>query len=170
MEMKLLGCGMKGLAILMSNSCSNDKKNPWLKASWSLKQPLGNWKGCVVGKHPEHKFNWGKANQDTCILGMIHSDISDLMPVTSMNWSRYLLTFIDDFSRYTWVFFLKNKSEVCEKFSELKALIENASGININILRYDNGGEYVSNYFLYIFSQVVFRSSIQFPTLPDKTE
>ena len=79
------------------------------------------------------------------MLGLIHSDISGPMPVTSMNGSRYLLTFIDDFSRYTWVFFLKKKSEVCEKISELKALIENACGIKIKILRYDNGGEYVSN-------------------------
>ena len=69
---------------------------------------------------------------------MIHSDISGLMPITSMNGSRYLLNFIDDFSRYTWVLFLKKKSEVCEKFSELKALIENASGLKIKILRYDN--------------------------------
>ena len=75
------------------------------------------------------------------------------MPVTSMNGSRYLLTFIDDFSRYTWVFFLKKKSEVCEKFTKLKALIENASGIKINILRSDNGGEYVSNELLHICSQ-----------------
>ena len=38
-------------------------------------------------------------------------------------------------------------------FFELKALIENSSGIKINILRSDNGGEYVSNEFLHIFSQ-----------------
>ena len=61
---------------------------------------------------------------------------------------------IDDFSRYTWVFFLKRKLEVCEIFSELKALIENASRLKIKILRSDNGGEYVSNEFLYIFSQI----------------
>ena len=49
--------------------------------------------------------------------------------------------------------FIKKKSEVLGKFTALKALIENASGQNIKILRYDNGGEYVSNYFLHIFSQ-----------------
>ena len=54
-------------------------------------------KGCVIGKHPEHKLNRGKENRATCILGLIHSDISGLMPVTSMNGSRYLLTFIDVF-------------------------------------------------------------------------
>ena len=118
-----------------------------------IKVTTGIGKGCVIGKHPKHKFDRGKANRATSILGMIHSDISGPMPITSMNGSGYLLTFIDYFSRYTWVFFLKTKSEVCEKFSELKALIENASGIKIKILRYNNGGEYVSNDLLYIFSQ-----------------
>ena len=42
-------------------------------------------------------------------------------------------------------FFIKKKSEVLEKLTELKALIENASGKNIKILRSDNGEEYVSN-------------------------
>ena len=75
------------------------------------------------------------------------------MPITSMNGSSYVLNFIDDFSEYTWVFFIKKKSEVCEKFIELKALFENASGKKIKILRYDNGEEYASNEFLHICSQ-----------------
>ena len=123
-----------------------------------IKETTGNCKGCVIGKHPEHKFDRGKENQATCILGLIHYNTIDFMPITSINGSRYLLNFIDDFSRYTWVFFLKKKSEVCEKISELKALIKNASRLKIKILRFDNGRAYVSNEFLHIFSQ----SGIQF--------
>ena len=81
-----------------------------------IKKTTGIYKACVIGKHSEHKFDRGKENRATWILGLIHSDISGLMLVTYMNGSRYLLTFIDDFSRYTWVFFLKKKSEVCENF------------------------------------------------------
>ena len=62
-----------------------------------IKATTGICKGYVIGKHPEHKFDRGKANRATCILGLIHSDISGLMLVTSMNGSRYLLTFIDFF-------------------------------------------------------------------------
>ena len=82
-----------------------------------IKATTGICKGCVVGKHPEHKFDRGKASRASCILGLIHSDISGPIPITSMNGLRYILTFIDDFSRYTWVFFLRKKSEVCEKFT-----------------------------------------------------
>ena len=131
-----------------------------------IKETTGICKGCVNGKHPEHKFDRGKANQTTRILALIHSDISGPMHIKSMNVSRYLLTFIDDFSRYTWVFFLKKKSEVCEKISELKALIENASGLKIKILRYDNGGEYFNNYFLYICSQIGIQVQHSIPYTP----
>ena len=91
-----------------------------------IKSTTGICKGCVVGKHPEHKSDQGKASRATCILGMIHSDINGPMHITSMNGSRYILTFIDNFSRYTWVFFIKKKSKFCEKFTKLKALIKNA--------------------------------------------
>ena len=50
-------------------------------------------------------------------------------------------------------FFIKKKLEVLEKFTELKALNENASRKNIKILRSDNGGEYISNELLHICSQ-----------------
>ena len=81
-----------------------------------IKATTGICKGCVVGKHLEHKYDRGKANRATCILGMIHSDISGLIPITSMNGSRYLLNFIDDFSRYPWVFFLKKSLKYVKIF------------------------------------------------------
>ena len=88
------------------------------------------------------------------------------MPTTSMNRSRYFLTLIDDFSRYTWAFFIKMKLEVLEKLTNLKALIENASSKKINILRYDNGWEYVSNEFLYTSSQSVIQFQHSIPYTP----
>ena len=101
-----------------------------------------------MGKHPEHKFDRGKTSRASSILWMIHSDIIGPIPTTSMIRYRYVLTFIDDCSRYTWVFFIKKKSEVLEKFIELKALVENASERKIKYFRYDNGGEYISSEFL----------------------
>ena len=56
-----------------------------------------------------------------------------------------ILTFIDDFSGYTWVFVLNKKSEFLERFTEFKALVENAFGRKIKYLRYDNGWEYISS-------------------------
>ena len=70
------------------------------------------------------------------------------MQAPSLGGSQYFLTFIDDFTRKTWVYFLKNKSEVFEKFQNFKALVENQSGLHIKVLRTDRGGEYISKEFL----------------------
>ena len=61
--------------------------------------------------------------------------------------SRYVLTFICDFSRYCCVYFLKLKSEVFETLKVWKALVENACGNNIKVIRTKNGKEYVNNNF-----------------------
>jgi hypothetical protein len=55
---------------------------------------------------------------------------------------------IDDYSRKTWVYFLKSKDEVFGKFKQFKALIENLSERKIKILRSDNGREYTSKEFI----------------------
>jgi hypothetical protein len=61
------------------------------------------------------------------------------MPSTSLSGHVYYVSFIDDYSRKTWVYFLKSKDEVLRKFKEFKALVENLSERKIKILRLDNG-------------------------------
>ena len=53
---------------------------------------------------------------------------------------KYFLTFIDDYSRRTWLYFLKLKSEVFNMFLAYKALVEKQSGHQILKLRFDDGG------------------------------
>ena len=60
-------------------------------------------------------------------LELIHIDVCGPMPPTYLSGYEYYVTFIDDYSRNTWIYFLKNKSGVFEKFKEFKALIENHS-------------------------------------------
>ena len=54
---------------------------------------------------------------------------------------------IDDCSRKTWIYFLKEKSEAFKFFTEFKAMVENESGYRIQKIRLDNGGEFTSNEF-----------------------
>ena len=60
----------------------------------------------------------------------------------------YVLTFIDDFSRYCWVYFLKHKSKVFDLFKGFKVLVEDQYGRKLKVLRFDNGGEYVKSEFI----------------------
>lgn len=59
----------------------------------------------------------------------------------------YCVLFIYDFSRNTWIYFLKKKSEVFDRFKEFKALVENQIEKKIKVLRTDNGGEFYSKEF-----------------------
>ena len=66
----------------------------------------------------------------------------------SMSQDKYAFTFIDDFSRYCLVYFLKHKFEVFGLFKVFKALVENQFGRKLKVLRSDNGGEYVKYEFI----------------------
>ena len=89
----------------------------------------------------------GKAHRAVSTLDLIHSDVAGPMPTKSINGCRYFLTFIDDYSRYCWIYFMKLKSEVFETFKSFKAMVENSSNKNIKSIRFDGGGEYVKRDF-----------------------
>ena len=57
--------------------------------------------------------------------------------------ASYFLTFIDDRSRYTWVYFIRRKGDVFEYFKEFRTMIEKQTEKCIKILRSNNGGQYV---------------------------
>ena len=91
----------------------------------SINFSKGTCKRCIVGKHAEHTYEKGKEIRDVQVLELINLYLIGPLPTPSYGSSRYVLTFIDDFSRYCWVYFLKQKSEVYEIFEKL---IENLSG------------------------------------------
>ncbi|KAG8481838.1 hypothetical protein CXB51_027155 [Gossypium anomalum] len=67
--------------------------------------------------------------------------------VPSRGGANYMLTFIDDFSRKVWAFFLKQKSDVFSAFKSWKIMIEKQTGKQIKYLRTDNGLEFYSDEF-----------------------
>ena len=81
------------------------------------------------------------------ILEIIHSDVCGPMSSNSLSMYVYYVCFIDDFSKKTWIYFMKNKDEVFSKFKEFKALIENHTENKIKTFRSDNGREFTSNEF-----------------------
>ena len=81
------------------------------------------------------------------ILELVHNDVFGPVKVPSLGKPVYYLSFIDDFSRNTWIYFLKKKSEVFDRFKEFKALVENQTEKKIKVLRIDNVGEFCSKEF-----------------------
>ena len=79
---------------------------------------------CVYGKKNRVSFPSG-AKRAKHILELVHSDVFGPVKVPSLGKSMYYVSFIDDFSRNTWTYFLKKKTEVFGRFKEFKALVEN---------------------------------------------
>jgi transposase InsO family protein len=126
----------------------------------------GVCQGCVLGKHPQENFEKGKAWRASSPLDLIKNNIMRPFSHPSINKARYMLTFIDDFSEYTWVYFLKKKFEVFEHLKDFKAHAETLSGRKINILHKYNGGKYVNRYVQHIFSEADIQLQHTIPYTP----
>lgn len=108
---------------------------------------------CVLGKQTSLPF--GKSSSRAkAKLEIIHTDLCGPMPVPSHNGAKYILTFTDDFTRKTWVYFLKAKSEVFNKFRIFQNLVEKQSDRSIKCLRSDNGKEYDNSKFHNFFDDI----------------
>ena len=80
--------------------------------------------GCVLEKHHQDSFDKRASWHASVPLELVHSDLCGPLPSASFSGFKYFLTFIDDYSRCTWVYFLKLKSELSNIFLAYKALVE----------------------------------------------
>jgi len=112
---------------------------------------------CVLGKHQRASFPKTIEYQVKEQLGLVHTDVCGPITLVSFSGKRYFLTFIDDFSRKTWVYFLKEKSEVFGVFKKFKVLIENETSTKIKVVRSDRGGEYTSAKFMRYYEELGIR-------------
>ncbi|KAH9684927.1 hypothetical protein KPL70_013734 [Citrus sinensis] len=107
---------------------------------------LGLCEDCILGKASKIKFE-SAIHTTKEKLGYIHSDLWGPAQVTSLGGCKFFLTFIDDFSRMVWVYALKTKDEVLEKFKRWKVLVENQTNLKVKVLRTDNELEYCNKLF-----------------------
>ena len=87
------------------------------------KKHEGLCKGCAKGNNTKKTFPCSE-RKEKAILEIIHSDVCGPMSSSSLSEYVYYVSFIDDFSRKKWIYFMKNKDELFGKFKEFKTLIE----------------------------------------------
>lgn len=119
-------------------------------------------KGCALGKNVKNIFLSNESRSKE-ILDLTLSYVCGPMLVKSLAGSLYYVAFIDDFSRKTWIYFMKTKDEVFDKFREFKVEVENLKGKKIKILRSYNGGEYTSEEIVSICQEVEIKRELIFP-------
>ena len=83
----------------------------------------------------------GKGLRASQPLQLTHSDVCGPMNVKARGVYEYFVTFIDDYSRYGYVYLMHHKSDTFEKFKEYRVVVENQFGRTIKTLRSDRGGE-----------------------------
>jgi hypothetical protein len=100
----------------------------------------------MLGKLPRDRAPKKRTTFTTHKLQLIHTDLCGPLPITSRSGNKYILTFIDDFSRKTWLYFLSDKAQTLDCFKQFRALVETPT-LRIGTLRSDRGGEYLSTSF-----------------------
>ena len=80
------------------------------------------------------------------VLQLIHTDICGPFPMVSWNGQQYFITFIDDFSRYDYLYLIHEKSQSLEVFKSFKVEVENQLSKRIKNVRSERGGEYYGKY------------------------
>jgi hypothetical protein len=151
-------------------STSNDETNVWHSrrchvnfgcmsrlANMSLIPKFTLVKGskchvCVQENQP-HKPHKPVEERNLAPLELIHSDLCEMNGELTKGGKKYFMTFIDDYTRYCYVYLLKTKDEALDSFKIYKAEVENQLERKIKRLRSDRGGEYFFNEFHLLYSE-----------------
>ena len=101
---------------------------------------------CKLGKSKSLSFP-SHGSHDESYFDLIHSDVWGITPVISHAKYKYFVTFIDNYSKYTWIYFLRSKSEVFSVFQKFVAYVETQFPSRIKVVGSDSRGEYMSHEF-----------------------
>ena len=101
--------------------------------------------GCELGKSTRLPFP-GSASKSSSILELVHSDLAGPMQSTSLQGSKYIATFIDDYSRHAAVYYLKSKDQFVVALKQFLVWAETQTNNKMRALQSDRGGEYVAGY------------------------
>ncbi|KAG9454283.1 hypothetical protein H6P81_007187 [Aristolochia fimbriata] len=101
---------------------------------------------CKLGKHTALLYNSSDL-RDSAPFDLIHSDVWGPAPISTMGGSAYYVVFIDDFSRFVWVYLLQCHSAFYTAYVEFSTMVHTQFSKSIKIFLSDSGGEYASHQF-----------------------
>ncbi|XP_061998851.1 uncharacterized protein LOC133716132 [Rosa rugosa] len=127
--------------------------------------------GCKTGKQTKSPHKAINSATTTRVLELLHMDLMGLAQIESIGGKKYMLVIVDDFSRYTWVNFLKDKAETFESFKGLsqRMIIEKqSSNMCLVRVRSDNGTEFKNAAFANYFHELGVSHEFSAPITPQQ--
>ena len=103
--------------------------------------------GCLLGKMHHHSFPL-RQSRSLFPLQLVHSDMCGPFPTPSITGSHHFISFIDDYSKFIVITFLKTKNPALQAHKNYITLAENITQNKIQFLQIDGGGEYNLNAFM----------------------
>ncbi|GJX71252.1 retrovirus-related pol polyprotein from transposon TNT 1-94 [Tanacetum coccineum] len=99
---------------------------------------------CQLGKSKKFSHRPKSENTNMEVLHTLHMDLCGPMRVQSINGKKYILVIVDDYSRFTWVKFLRSKDETPEFVTNFLKQIQVGLNKTVRFIRTDNGTEFVN--------------------------
>ncbi|GAA0151607.1 hypothetical protein LIER_10294 [Lithospermum erythrorhizon] len=102
---------------------------------------------CQVGKQTKVSHQLLQQVFTTRVLELLHMDLMGPMQVENIRGKKDIYVLVDDFSRYTWVKFIREKYDAFDAFQQLVAQIQREKGMAIIRIRSDHGKEFGNSKF-----------------------
>ena len=142
------------------------KRNDFIDfSSWSKAPRI--CVSCQLGKSCRKSFNLSN-NKADFPLQKVHCDIWGPAPITSTQHFRYYVLFVDDYSRFSWLYPLKQKSDFLECFLKFQKQVEKQLDKKITIFQSDGGGEFNSTAFIKHLENCGITRQISCPYTPEQ--
>ncbi|GJS99805.1 retrovirus-related pol polyprotein from transposon TNT 1-94 [Tanacetum coccineum] len=100
------------------------------------------YSACQLGKSKKHTHKPKTENTNLEVLNTLHMDLCGPIQVQTINGKKYILVIVDDYSRFTWVKFLRSKDETPEVVIKFLKQIQVGLNKTIRNIRTDNGTEF----------------------------
>lgn len=120
---------------------------------------------CKQTKDPFPHESFTKSNEK---LVLIHTDVCGPLQLPTPRGNRYILTLIDDYSRYSHIYLIKHKSDVREKIIEFVEEMKTQNGKVPKVIRSDRGGEYMDGELRKYFRKKGIKTQLTVPKTPQQ--
>ncbi|GJW49619.1 retrovirus-related pol polyprotein from transposon TNT 1-94 [Tanacetum coccineum] len=108
---------------------------------------------CELGKAKRKSFKTKNTPSSNRRLQILHMDLCGPMRVESFNGKKYMLVIVDDYSRYTWTYFLRSKDETPEVLIDFLKLVQIGLHAQVRTVRNDKGTKFLNKTLHAYFAQ-----------------